>query len=213
MTPVDACLETNRLCRLAPVIPVLVIKDIAIAVPLAEALISGGLPVMEVTLRSPVALEAIRQMTKVVDVTVGAGTLLNAKDAYDAKAAGAAFGVSPGATDGLLDGCEACDLPILPGAVTGSEVMRLLHRGYSVQKFFPAAAAGGTAALAALAGPLPQVHFCPTGGISASNAVEYLAMPNTLCVGGSWVAPEALVANRDWRAIEELAQQAVELRS
>ena len=213
MTPVDACRETNRLCRLAPVIPVLVIDDIAIAVPLAEALISGGLPVLEVTLRSSVALEAIRQMTKVADATVGAGTLLNAKDVHDAKAAGAAFGVSPGATDGLLDSCEACDLPIIPGAVTSSEVMRLLHRGYSVQKFFPAGTTGGIAALAALASPFPQVRFCPTGGISAANAVEFLALPNTVCVGGSWVAPKVLVANRDWRAIEELAQQAAELGS
>ena len=211
MNSEDACKFTDQICRLAPVIPVLVIEDATIAEPLAEALISGGLPTLEVTLRSAAALDAIRAMSKVVGATVGAGTLLSGQDVRAAKEAGAVFGVSPGATDNLLQACEDSDMPLLPGAATASEVMRLMERGYRMQKFFPAEASGGVPALQSIGGPLPQVTFCPTGGIGAVNAPAYLALSNTVCVGGSWVAPKSLVEKRDWQAIEALARQAAQL--
>jgi len=192
-------------------VPVLVIHDVAHARPLAQALVAGGLPALEVTLRTPVALEAIAEMAQVAGGVVGAGTLLTPADVQAAKAAGAKFGVSPGATDILLDACESADLPLLPGAATSSEVMRLLERGYSVQKFFPAEANGGAPALKSIGGPLPQVSFCPTGGVSLTNAPNYLSLSNTLCVGGSWVAPQNLIDAGDWDAITELARQAAAL--
>lgn len=211
MTPQFASQRAAEICGLAPVIPVLVIHDASIAADLARALVAGGLPALEVTLRTPDALEAIREMAKVDGGVVGAGTLLTPEDVTAAKKAGALFGVSPGATDRLLDAAEAADLPMLPGAVTATESMRLLERGYTVQKFFPAEASGGAPALKALAGPLPQVRFCPTGSVSPSNVRDYLGLPNTICVGGSWVAPQSLIDNRDWRGIEALAREAAAL--
>lgn len=211
MSPDIASSKTEEICRLAPVIPVLVINDAAIAAPLAKALIAGGLPVLEVTLRTPAALDVIREMAQVDGGVVGAGTLLSAADVTSAKAAGATFGVSPGATDTLLQACETTDLPLLPGAATASEAMRLLERGYSVQKFFPAEANGGVKALKAIGAPIPQVRFCPTGGISPANALDYLSLSNTLCVGGSWVAPNDLIASKDWAGITELAKAAAAL--
>ncbi|WP_425070279.1 bifunctional 4-hydroxy-2-oxoglutarate aldolase/2-dehydro-3-deoxy-phosphogluconate aldolase [Sagittula sp. S175] len=211
MTPQDASRESDRLCRLAPVIPVLVIDDASNARALAQALVNGGLPVLEVTLRTPAALDAIAEMAKVEGGVVGAGTLLTPEDVQRAKAAGAKFGVSPGATDLLLDACEAADLPLLPGAATASEAMRLLERGYTVQKFFPAEANGGVPALKSIGAPIPQVKFCPTGGVSPKNAEEYLALSNTLCVGGSWVAPADAVNSGDWQRIEDLARAASQL--
>ncbi len=211
MTPQDASISAEKICRLAPVVPVLVIDDASIAAALAKALVAGGLPALEVTLRTPAALDAIRGMAAVPGGTVGAGTLLTPKDVEDAKAAGATFGVAPGATDRLLDACEANDLPLLPGAATASEAMRLLERGYSVQKFFPAEANGGAAALKAIGAPIPQVKFCPTGGVSLSNAPDYLGLPNTLCIGGSWVAPKAKVSAKDWGGITALATEAAAL--
>ncbi|SLN38973.1 KHG/KDPG aldolase [Roseivivax jejudonensis] len=211
MTPADASSRTEALCRLAPVIPVLVIDDAAQARPLAEALVAGGLPVLEVTLRTPAALDAIREMAKVDGGRVGAGTLLTPDDVKQAVAAGATFGVSPGATDRILDAAEAADLPMLPGAATSTEVMRLLERGYTVQKFFPAEANGGASALKAIGAPLPQVRFCPTGGVSLGNAGDYLALSNTLCVGGSWVAPKDKLAAGDWDGITALAREAAAL--
>lgn len=211
MTPQQASIAAEKLCSLAPVIPVLVINDASIAAQLAQALVAGGLPALEVTLRTPAALDAIREMAAVPGGMVGAGTLLTTKDVEDAKAAGATFGVSPGATDRLLDACEANELPLLPGAATASEVMRLLERGYTVQKFFPAEANGGAPALKAIGAPLPQVKFCPTGGVSLQNASIYLGLSNTLCVGGSWVAPMDKVAAGDWAGITALAAQAAQL--
>ncbi|MBV2360902.1 bifunctional 4-hydroxy-2-oxoglutarate aldolase/2-dehydro-3-deoxy-phosphogluconate aldolase [Thalassococcus sp. CAU 1522] len=211
MTPEQASLETERLCRLAPVIPVLVIDDIAHARSLAQALVAGGLPVLEVTLRTPVALDAIREMAQVEGGVVGAGTLLTPADVAAAKAAGARFGVSPGATDRLLDAVEDADLPTLPGAATATEVMALLERGYSVQKFFPAEANGGAPALKAIGAPIPQVRFCPTGGVSLKNAPDYLGLSNTLCVGGSWVAPKDKMVAGDWDGITALALEAAGL--
>jgi 2-dehydro-3-deoxyphosphogluconate aldolase/(4S)-4-hydroxy-2-oxoglutarate aldolase len=189
-----------------------VIHDIAHARPLAEALVAGGLPALEVTLRTPVALEAIRIMSEVSGGIVGAGTLVTPEDVRAALAAGARFGVSPGATDRLLDACEAHDLPALPGAATATEAMRLLERGYDMLKFFPAEASGGAAALKAIGAPLPQITFCPTGGVTPANAASYLALPNVLCAGGSWVAPADLMAAGDWAEIESLARAASALR-
>ncbi|WP_116597561.1 bifunctional 4-hydroxy-2-oxoglutarate aldolase/2-dehydro-3-deoxy-phosphogluconate aldolase [Primorskyibacter marinus] len=211
MTPQDASKRTQEVCRLAPVIPVLVIEDAKIARPLAEALVAGGLPALEVTLRTPAALDAIREMAKVDGAHVGVGTLLTPEDVTAAIEAGARFGVSPGATDRILDAAEAADLPTLPGAATASEAMRLLERGYTVQKFFPAEANGGVPALKAIGSPIPQVKFCPTGGVSLKNAPDYLGLSNTLCVGGSWVAPKNLIDAGDWAGIEALAREAAAL--
>jgi len=211
ITPEAASAEAERLCRTAPVIPVITVHDPAHARPLAEALVAGGLPVLEVTLRTPAALEAIREMAAVQGGFVGAGTILTPQNIDDALAAGATFGVSPGATDRLLDAAEAAGLPMLPGAATASEAMRLLERGYRVQKFFPAEASGGVPALKSIAAPIPQILFCPTGGVSMANVRDYLALPNTACVGGSWVCPEKLIAAGDWQGIETLAREAAGL--
>lgn len=212
MTPSEASRLTAEICGLAPVVPVLVIDDPARAADLARALVAGGLPALEVTLRTPGALEAIRAMAAVEGGVVGAGTLLTPADVKAAKAAGARFGVSPGATDRLLEACEHEGLPLLPGAATASEVMRLFERGYSTMKFFPAEVAGGAAALKAIGAPIPQVRFCPTGGVGPKNAADYLALPNVMCVGGSWVAPKDKVAAGDWAGIEALARAAAALK-
>ena len=201
MTPETASIESEKLCRMAPVIPVLVIEDPAKARPLAEALVRGGLPVLEV----------IREMSQVEGGVVGAGTLLTPEDVTNARTSGARFGVSPGATDRLLQACEDEGLPLLPGAATASEAMALLERGYRVQKFFPAEANGGVPALKAIGAPIPQVKFCPTGGVSLKNAETYLGLSNTLCVGGSWVAPKDAVDREDWAEIERLASEAAAL--
>lgn len=211
MTPADQSLAARELCTLAPVIPVIVVRAPDHAVPMAQALVAGGLPVLEVTLRTPCALEAIRAMADVEGGVVGAGTLLTPADVKAAKAAGARFGVSPGATDSLVTACEDEGLALLPGAATATEVMALLERGYTVQKFFPAEVSGGAPALRAFGGPLPQVSFCPTGGVSLGNAGEYLSLRNVLCVGGSWIAPDALVQAGDWAGIERLAREAAAL--
>lgn len=211
MTPQDASKAAAAICALAPVVPVLVVENADTAEDLAKALVAGGLPALEVTLRTPAALDVIREMAKVAGGVVGAGTLLTPKDVENAKAAGATFGVSPGATDKLLDACEANDLPLLPGIATSSEAMRLLERGYWVQKFFPAEANGGAEALKGIGGPIPQVKFCPTGGVSLKNAPDYLRLSNTLCVGGSWVAPKNLIDAGDWAGITAIAAEAAKL--
>ena len=212
ITPQQASARALEICQLAPIVPVLVVDDASIAQDLARALIAGGLPALEVTLRTDAALDVIAEMAKVDGGVVGAGTLLTPADVAAAKAAGAQFGVSPGATDILLDACEAADMPLLPGAATASEAMRLLERGYTVQKFFPAEAAGGAAALKAIGSPIPQIRFCPTGGVSPKNANDYLSLPNTVCAGGSWVCPKDLIEARDWAGIEALARAASTLK-
>jgi len=212
MTPQDASKRAREICALAPIIPVLVVPDTAHARLLAEALVASGLPALEVTLRTPNALDVIRAMAAVKGGVVGAGTLITPQDVIAAKQAGAMFGVSPGATDELLLACEKADLPLLPGAATASEAMRLLARGYDMLKFFPAEAAGGAPALKALGAPLPQITFCPTGGVSATNADSYLSLPNVICAGGSWVAPTHLVAAGQWAEIQVLAKAASQLR-
>ena len=212
MTPAEQSLKALEICRLAPVVPVIVVDDLAHAKPLAQALVAGGLPALEVTLRTPVALDAIRVMAEVPGGVVGAGTLLTPSDVKAAKSAGAMFGVSPGATERILEACAEWDLPLLPGAATASEIMALLEKGYTVQKFFPAEQAGGAAYLKSIGGPIPQVLFCPTGGISLKNAMDYLSLGNILCVGGSWVAPKAALAKGDWAEVTWLATEAKALR-
>ncbi|WGH78529.1 bifunctional 4-hydroxy-2-oxoglutarate aldolase/2-dehydro-3-deoxy-phosphogluconate aldolase [Jannaschia ovalis] len=208
MTPQEQSRAAREIAGRAPVIPVLVLDDAAQAGPLATALVAGGLPALEVTLRTPAALDCIREMATVEGGIVGAGTLLTPADVAAAVDAGARFGVSPGATDRLLDACTEAGLPLLPGAATATEAMALLERGYDMLKFFPAEASGGAAALKAIGAPIPQVKWCPTGGVSPANKGDYLALPNVICVGGSWVAPKDRMAAGDWAAIEALAREA-----
>lgn len=208
ITPKDASIAAEKLCRTAPVIPVLTVEDVAHAAPLAKALVAGGLPVLEVTLRTPAALDVIREMAGVEGGIPGAGTILSPADVEAALEAGAKFGVSPGATDRILDAAEEMGLPMLPGAATASEAMALLERGYTTQKFFPAEVAGGAKALKAIGAPIPQILFCPTGGVTPSNAADYLSLANIACVGGSWVAPADKLASGDWAGIEALAREA-----
>lgn len=200
------------MCQQVAVIPVLVVKETVHAKPLAEALAAGGLKVLEVTLRTPAALEVIRLMSEVPGSQVGAGTVLTLADVKAAKAAGAQFAVSPGATADLVKAAADEGLPLLPGASTASEVMRLMEWGLDTLKFFPAEAAGGVPMLKSLHGPLPKVMFCPTGGITEKTAADYLALPNVMCVGGSWVTPDSLLQAGDWQAVQALAQAAQALK-
>ncbi|CAM5557394.1 bifunctional 4-hydroxy-2-oxoglutarate aldolase/2-dehydro-3-deoxy-phosphogluconate aldolase [Streptomyces pilosus] len=210
LPPSPAC---SSVLDLAPVLPVVVIDDAADAVPLARALVAGGLPAIEVTLRTPAALDAIRAIAgEVPEAVVGAGTLITPEQVDEVVAAGARFLVSPGWTDTLLNAMRASGVPFLPGVSTASEVVALLERGVREMKFFPAQAAGGTAYLRSLAGPLPQARFCPTGGIGPDTAPDYLALPNVGCVGGSWMLPADALAARDWARVEELAREAAGLR-
>lgn len=207
--------KQDHLCTLlslAPVVPVVIIDDIRHAVPMARALVAGGIRVIEVTLRTRQALAAVRAIAAdVADAIVGVGTVLDAEQLRAASAAGARFAVSPGSAPRLLDAAADSDLPLLPGAATASEAMNLLERGYRVQKFFPAAHAGGDRLLAAWSSPLASIRFCPTGGITPANASDYLALPNVLCVGGSWLTPQNALANGDWAHIECLARAAAAL--
>jgi len=199
--------------RLAAVIPVVVIHDAKVAVQMARALVAGGTPAIEVTLRTPAALEAVRAIAAEVEgAMIGVGTVLGERDLKAALQAGAKFAVSPGISPRLLDAADDSELPLLPGAATASELMTLLERGYRHLKFFPAMPAGGAKLLGAWAGPLPQIRFCPTGGISLSSAPDFLALPNVLCVGGSWLTPAEMLASGDWAGIELLAREAAGLR-
>ncbi|MGA5505571.1 bifunctional 4-hydroxy-2-oxoglutarate aldolase/2-dehydro-3-deoxy-phosphogluconate aldolase [Streptomyces umbrinus] len=212
VSPLPSSSLPSSVLELAPVVPVVVVDDVADAVPLARALVAGGLPAIEVTLRTPVALDAIRAIADgVPEAVVGAGTVISPEQVAQSVAAGARFLVSPGWTDVLLDAMKASGVPFLPGVSTTSEVVALLERGVSDMKFFPAQAAGGTAYLKSLAGPLPQARFCPTGGIGPAVAPEYLALPNVLCVGGSWMLPADAIAARDWATVETLAREAAGL--
>jgi 2-dehydro-3-deoxyphosphogluconate aldolase/(4S)-4-hydroxy-2-oxoglutarate aldolase len=196
-------------CAGVRVIPVLTISDVSQAVPLARALVAGGLTVLEITLRTPAALVAVQRIAdEVPQAVVGAGTILSADQGREAIAAGATFLVSPGSSPRLLDAADTLAVPLLPGVATASEAMAALERGYRFVKFFPAEVAGGIAALKALAAPLAALRFCPTGGVGADNLEAYLALPNVVCVGGSWVAPAHLVKAGDWAGIAALAQSA-----
>ena len=198
--------------RVAPVIPVIVLTDVAHAVPLARALVAGGIRMLEVTLRSDAALACIEAIAGEVEgAVIGAGTVRSTADAQAARRAGARFAVSPGYTHDIGRACRDLDLPLLPGVATGSEILLAQEGGYTELKFFPALQAGGVAMLKAFGGPFPDVRFCPTGGVTPQNAREFLALPNVACVGGSWLAPADAVAARDWARIERLAREAAAL--
>lgn len=208
-TPQDAA----AVLTLSPVIPVVTIDEPAQAAPLARALLAGGVRTVEITLRTPAALDAIRAVaSEVPDMAVGAGTVLTAADLDAAIAAGARYALSPGGTPKLMKAARKAAIPFVPGVATSSEIMRGLDLGYACFKFFPAEQLGGIAALKALAGPLPTARFCPTGSITAAKAPDYLALPNVLCVGGSWIAPSDRIKAGDWVAIESAAKQAAALK-
>ncbi len=195
---------------LVPVLPVVVILDVELAVPLARALAAGGLPAIEITLRSPVALEACRRIVnEVPEVVVGVGTVREPVQVTQARDAGARFLVSPGSTPALLDAFQAGDLPFLPGVSTVSEMMTVAERGITEMKLFPAEASGGAALLKAVHGPLPDLRFCPTGGIRPETAGTYLRLPNVGCVGGSWLTPAEILDQRQWQAVASLARAAL----
>jgi 2-dehydro-3-deoxyphosphogluconate aldolase/(4S)-4-hydroxy-2-oxoglutarate aldolase len=204
---------TTPLLDVVPVMPVVVLHRVEDAVPVARALVAGGLPAIELTLRTPVALDAIAAIAEAVpEILVGAGTILTPGQAKEAHDAGARFLVSPGSTPSLLAAMTDTGLPFLPGVATVSEVLALLEAGVTSMKLFPAEASGGAAFLSSVAAPVPAARFCPTGGITPGNAASYLALPNVGCVGGSWLTPGDLVAARDWTAIEALAREAAALR-
>ena len=199
----------REILSLAPVVPVLAFNDVDEAINTSRALVAGGLPVIEITLRTPAALECIAAVAKNVDgAVVGAGTVLNSEMMQDCLDVGSQFLVSPGATQNLLDGLRKTDVPLLPGVSTPSEAMGLLSEGVEVMKFFPAQQSGGAPFLKALAPVLPQITFCPTGGINEDNAKDYLSLPNVVCVGGSWVAPKSLIEKGDWDGITKVAARA-----
>ncbi len=206
-------LTADDVMMLSPVMPVVTINDAGHAEPLARALLASGVRTIEVTLRTPAALEAISVIAKAApEMIVGAGTVLNIADLDAAIEAGARYALSPGATPKLMKAARNAKIPFIPGVATSSEIMRGLDLGYTHFKFFPAEQLGGIAALKAQHGPLPNAKFCPTGGISADKAASYLALPNVLCVGGSWIAPADKIKAQDWASIEAAAKQAASLR-
>ena len=197
----------------APIVPVMVIEDVKHAVPLARALVKGGLPVLEITLRTAAALDCIKAIVAEVEgAIVGSGTVLTPQQLRQSQKAGCVFAVSPGSTGKLLSAADDYEISLLPGAATASEAMALLEWGYALQKFFPAEQAGGAAYLASLSSPFPQIKFCPTGGITPALAPSYLNLPNVITLGGSWMAPKALVNEGKWDDIEKLAREAATLR-
>ena len=211
---VERALTPHAVMKDAPVIPVIVLDDVAHAVPLARALVEGGIRMLEVTLRTPVALACIEAIARQVPGAVaGAGTVRSPADAKAAAAAGARFAVSPGYTPQVGAACRDAGLPLLPGVATSSEIMLAQADGYTELKFFPALQAGGVPMLKAFAGPFHDVRFCPTGGVSAANAAEFLALSNVVCVGGSWLCPSDAVRSGDWVRITRLAKEAAALRS
>ena len=209
--PQDA-VALRRILSLAPVIPVIILDDVAAARPMAEALVAGGLPILEVTMRTRNALKVIEEMAKVKGAIVGSGTVRNAEQMRQSVGAGCRFMVSPGASPRLLDAADDIAIPLLPGIGTPTEAMAAAERGYSFLKFFPAEAMGGAPVLKAFASPLPDITFCPTGGIDYQKAQIYLALPNVICVGGSWIIPGDAVAAGDFARIEELAREAAGLK-
>ena len=206
-------MNIREILGMAPVIPVLTLSDLAHAVPLAGALVGGGLRVLEITLRTPVAIGCLEAIRKAVpDAIVGIGTLTRAVDFAAAGRAGAQFGVTPGLTPELAAAARGARFPLLPGVMTPTEVLAARLAGFNILKFFPAHQAGGVEMLRALGAPFPDVLFCPTGGITRAGAPEYLALPNVVAIGGSWVAPRALIDAKDWQGIEALARDAAALK-
>jgi 2-dehydro-3-deoxyphosphogluconate aldolase/(4S)-4-hydroxy-2-oxoglutarate aldolase len=209
----DKATQLHAILSAAPVIPVLTIEDTEAAVPLARALVAGGLTALEVTLRTKAGPDCIRAIAAEVEgADVGAGTVLDRRQLEEAVSCGARFLVSPGATPGLVAAAQECPVPFLPGVATAGEAMSVAEAGFTMLKFFPAEPAGGIAYLKALASPLPELRFCPTGGVGPANAAEYLALGNVVCVGGSWVAPADALAAGDWGRITALAQAAAALK-
>lgn len=195
----------------SPIVPVLVVNDVAQAVPLAKALIAGGIRILEVTLRTPAAIDVIRAIAnEVPEALIGAGTVTNAGQLAEVEAAGAMFAISPGATAELLKAGRQASIPLIPGISSTSDLMKAKDAGYKYLKFFPAEASGGVKAIKSISGPFPDVVFCPTGGIGPDNYLSYLALPNVKCVGGSWVAPDDYIREGKWSDITALAKQAVE---
>ena len=210
MIPTQWKIPALEILENGPVVPVMVIHELEHAVPLARTLVAGGVRVLEIVLRTPVALDAIRAITREVpEAITGAGTVVNGHDLAAVAEAGAVFAISPGLTRELLDAALQGPIALIPGIATISELMLAMDKGYRQFKFFPAEAAGGIAMLKAIAGPFPQVTFCPTGGISAAKYRDYLALKNVACVGGSWIVPSDLIAARNWQAITELATATV----
>ena len=208
MNPIGPILKRS------PVMPIITLHSVAHAVPLARALFDGGIRTAEVTLRTPVALDAIRAIrAEVPELVLGAGTVLNARDLENAARAGAAFAISPGSTPSLIAAAKAGPIPFLLGVATASEIMVALEAGFDHLKLFPATQLGGPDAIAAFAGPFPTVRFCPTGGINLVSATRYLALTNVVCVGGSWITPAAALARSDWSEIERLAREATALKA
>jgi 2-dehydro-3-deoxyphosphogluconate aldolase / (4S)-4-hydroxy-2-oxoglutarate aldolase len=206
-------LTARQVMQDAPVIPVIVLNDVAHAVPMARALLAGGIRMLEVTLRTPQALACIAAIARdVPDAVVGAGTVRSKADAQAARDAGARFAVSPGYTPKVAQACRDFGLALLPGVATGSEIMQAQEDGFTELKFFPALQAGGPAMLKAWSGPFFDVSFCPTGGVSLQNAAEFLALPNVLCVGGSWLVPAQALAQGDWAGITQLAKDTLVLK-
>ncbi|SIS67785.1 bifunctional 4-hydroxy-2-oxoglutarate aldolase/2-dehydro-3-deoxy-phosphogluconate aldolase [Neptunomonas antarctica] len=209
LLPQDMTFRIDQLCHLGPVIPVLTIDNVEDAIPMAQALVEGGLPVLEVTLRTSAALKAIEAIARhVPEAKVGAGTIITPDDFKRAVDCGSSFIVSPGITTELLEYGISSDIPFLPGIQTVSEMMEGIQRGYKRFKFFPAEISGGTNTLKAFQGPFSDVHFCPTGGIRVNTAADYLALSNVMCVGGTWLTPADLVLAKDWAGIAALAKQA-----
>jgi len=206
-------LSIDQILKVAPVVPVMVVERIEDAVPLATALYNGGLKVLEITLRTPCALDAISAMVAALpdDAVIGAGTVITPRDLDNAVKAGSTFLVSPGTTPALIEAAKASPVPLLAGVATPTEAMHLLAEGFTHQKFFPAEAAGGVPMLKSIGGPLPQITFCPTGGIDLAKAPSYLALPNVACVGGTWMAPKELMKAGRWDEIERLAREAASL--
>ena len=206
-------MNTLELASHGPVIPVIVLQQVEDAIPLAQALVEGGVRVLEVTMRTPVALRCIEAIARAVpQAIVGAGTVRSAADARAAQSAGARFAVSPGYTEAVGAACREIDLPLLPGVATASELMAAQDGGHHFVKFFPATAAGGLPLLKALSGPFPEVSFCPTGGITAQNAREFLALPQVKVCGGTWLTPQDAIQARDWARITRLARETSALR-
>lgn len=206
-------LSIDKILKVAPVMPVMVVERLEDAVPLARALYEGGLKVLEITLRTPVALDAVKAMRKDLpeDAVIGVGTVVTPEDLQRAVDAGAQFMVSPGTTPELIEAARKSSVPLLPGVATPTEAMQLYTQGFKHLKFFPAEAAGGVPMLKSIGGPLPQITFCPTGGVSLENAPSYLSLPNVACVGGTWMAPKKLIASQSWTEIKTLASEAAAL--
>ena len=205
-------LTIKEIMAVSPIVPVMVINNVEHAVPLAHALVKGGLKVLEITLRTPAALEAITRIkAEVPDAIVGAGTIINIETLNKAIEAGAEFIVSPGTTDAMIDAALATGVPLLPGVANPSEAMRLLEKGITEMKFFPAEAAGGVPMLKSIGAPIPQISFCPTGGVSQKNVKDYYNLPNVACMGGSWMCAANLVDDENWDEITRLSIEAIEL--